>query len=146
MAVLAVAAAALVLPAGDSGRGPDGETWRVHVGERPVRAVLAASEQAKRRGLAGRTIGAGEGMLFRYGAAGPRSFWMRGVDYPVDIIWVRAGRVTGVTRALPVSRAGLRLYDSPGPADRVLEVPGGWSAPRGIGRGDEFTERPPSSG
>jgi uncharacterized membrane protein (UPF0127 family) len=80
-------------------------------------------------------------MLFVFGSAAPRDFVMRGVEFPIDMIWIRSGRVTGVTAdARPVRETGMRLYPSPGPIDRVLEVPAGWAAANGVEAGDRFAE------
>ena len=78
-------------------------------------------------------------MLFVFDSLGRRDFWMRGVDFPLDMIWIRDGRVRGVTPDVPpeaISRN--RLYPSPGPIDRVLEMRGGWAAARSIRTGDPY--------
>jgi uncharacterized membrane protein (UPF0127 family) len=62
---------------------------------------------------------------------------MKGMRFPIDIVWIERGRITGVARDVPVPVNGLPTYESPGPADRVLEVPAGWAARHGVGRGDQ---------
>jgi uncharacterized protein len=124
----------------ESGAIRDGDVVTVQADGARVRAEVAATDRSRNRGLAGRSkLGPREGMLFVFDSAGPRDFWMRGVSFPLDMIWIRGGRVVGVTRnARPESETGERLYPSPGLIDRVLEVQGGWAAKRSVERGDRY--------
>jgi uncharacterized membrane protein (UPF0127 family) len=60
---------------------------------------------------------------------------MKGMRFPIDIIWIDRGRVRGVERDAPVPRGALPRYSSGGPADRVLEVPAGWARRHQAGPG-----------
>jgi uncharacterized membrane protein (UPF0127 family) len=118
----------------------DGDLVEVRVGHVPVRAEIAATDRSRTRGLGGhRRLVFGEGMLFVFGDARRHDFWMQGVDFALDMIWIRGGRVTGVTRrAPPEAQSGRRLFPSPGPVDRVLEVPGGWALRESVQTGDAY--------
>jgi uncharacterized protein len=108
----------------------------VHVGGAQVRAEVAADAGARRRGLSGREgLAENRGMLFVFPDREPRTYWMKGMRFPLDIVWINRGRVTGIERDAPVPRGELRLYPSSGPVDRVLEVPAGWAARHGIRAG-----------
>jgi uncharacterized membrane protein (UPF0127 family) len=135
----AVAAVVMVLSAGGSPGGrPGGDTVTVRVGGVPVRAIVAATAAAKARGLSGRaTLPRGEGMLFVYDEARRLSFWMRGMRFALDMVWIRDGRVAGVTRGVPAPSAssGTPLYPSSGAVDHVLEVPAGWAVRHDVGAG-----------
>jgi uncharacterized protein len=119
----------------------DADIVGVRVGGHEVSAEVAATDTSRTHGLTGREpLEPGEGMLFVYDSVGPRDFWMRGVSYPIDMIWIRDGRVTGVTRdARPAAETGLRLYHSSGAVDRVLEVPAGWAADGSVRTGDTYS-------
>jgi uncharacterized membrane protein (UPF0127 family) len=134
-----VAALVMVLSPGGSSKEPaDGDTVTVRVGGVPVRATVAGTAAAKTRGLSGRAaLPRGEGMLFVYDEPRRRSFWMRGMRFALDMVWIRDGRVAGVTRAVPAPSAssGTPLYPSSGAVDRVLEVPAGWAVRHDIGAG-----------
>ena len=96
-------------------------------------AEVVADEAARRRGLAGRrTLAEDHGMLFVFPDRAERSFWMRGMRFPIDIIWIARGRVTRISRDLPVPDRGLPLYSSGTPADRALEVAAGWARSNGV--------------
>jgi uncharacterized membrane protein (UPF0127 family) len=143
--VAAALIAGLILLTGGSGSSSaDGDTVTVRVGGVPVQAELALTEASRRRGFSGRPRPRpGAGILFVFDGAEGHDFWMRGVAFPLDMIWIRAGRVTGVTaRARPApDTASAPLYPSPGPVDRVLEVPGGWAAGNRVARGDPYRGR-----
>ena len=78
-------------------------------------------------------------MLFVYSDHSARTFWMKGMRFPIDIIWIDRGRVRGIERSVPVPQGTLPLYSSGGPADHVLEVPAGWARRHGTRRGDRVS-------
>lgn len=50
---------------------------------------VADTETKREVGLGGRpTIGEDEGMLFVFEEPQPYSFWMKGMEFPLDIIWL----------------------------------------------------------
>jgi uncharacterized membrane protein (UPF0127 family) len=141
-------ALALALPAlagcGSSGTGSTpAATVEVRIGGASVQAEVAAAPNARERGLSGRaSLAEDRGMLFVYRDHRQRTFWMKGMRFPLDIIWIDRGRVTGIEPNAPVPSGGdLPIYPSPGPADRVLEVRAGWAARHRAGRGDPVSVR-----
>jgi len=144
LSVASLVALAVALAACGSSQ-PAKSTRTVYVGNGTVRAELADSTGERDEGLSGRpSLSDGEGMLFVFGNRAPRSFWMKGMRFPIDIVWIDRDRVTGVTRHVPVPQNGLPTYESPGPARDVLEVPAGWAARHGVGRGDRVFQGPES--
>lgn len=132
-----LALAALALGACGSSSAGSGGSVTVQVGSAEVDAEIADNEAERERGLAGRDeLPGGRGMLFVYPGSAVRTYWMKGVRFPLDIIWIDRGRVTGVEADVPVPRGELPLYSSRTPADRVLEVPAGWAARNGVDQGD----------
>ena len=73
------------------------------------------------------------------------SFWMRGMRFPIDIVWVTEELVVaGVAADLPPPSAGtsdadLPHYSSGAPVRYVLEINAGLAADLGIGPGDRVT-------
>jgi uncharacterized protein len=136
VSLLAVAAALTACGSDQTSAG----TRTVSVGNGTVRADVADSTGERDKGLSGRaSLSDREGMLFIFPNRAPRSFWMKGMRFPIDIVWIAHGRVIGVTRNVPVPRAGLPTYDSPGPAGQVLEVRAGWAARHHVRRGGGVT-------
>lgn len=81
---------------------------------------IAESEAAQARGLSGRDgLMARSGMIFLFADDQIRTFWMEGMSFPLDIIWIDDQTVVGFQEAVQV---GPGIYRSPVPADMVLEV------------------------
>lgn len=113
----------------------------VRVGSGEVRAEVASDKADRTQGLSGRArLGEDRGMLFVYPDRLERTYWMKGMRFPIDIVWIDRGRVAGVESNVPVPVGGeLPTYSSRDPADRVLEVPAGWAARHAVGRGDRVS-------
>jgi uncharacterized protein len=111
---------------------PNTEQELVRIGDAAVQVDVVRTPEAIRRGLGGRdTLQEDTGMLFIFPDMRMREFWMKDMHVAIDIIWIREGRIIGVTEyVLPepgVSDTFLRRYASPGSVDMVLEVQAGWS-------------------
>ena len=81
------------------------------------------------------------GMLFQFEKPGVYSFWMKGMRFPIDILWLMDGRVVFIVKAAPVplpkiTDAELPVYQSPVEANAVLELNAGASDRFGIAVGD----------
>lgn len=115
------------------------EVW-IRAGDARIRTELAIGVLAKARGLSYRDeLEEGRGMMFPFGGASARSFWMLGMRFPIDIVWIREGLVIGIASDVQPQQGSpswqLRTYESPGPADDVLELPAGYAAAHGIAEG-----------
>ncbi|TWB88628.1 MULTISPECIES: DUF192 domain-containing protein [Synechococcaceae] len=78
-------------------------------------------------------LGALRGMWFRFEPEAPLSFWMHRTLVPLDLIFLRAGRVIAIEAAAPpCPRLPCPSYRSPGPADGVVELDGGEAARLGL--------------
>lgn len=114
----------------------------VTVDSTTVTAKVAASDSARQTGLAGTSaLDDLHGMYFVFPDLSLRQFWMKGMTYPIDIIWINGDTVSGVAANVPAPAAGvadsaLPHYPSEFPVDRVLEVSAGWAAKHGIQPGD----------
>jgi uncharacterized membrane protein (UPF0127 family) len=77
----------------------------------------------------------GHGMLFVFREAKDQRFWMKNTLIPLDMIFIGADQViVGIhPNAVPLSTATVGVGR---PSRWVLEVPGGWSARRGVASGD----------
>ncbi len=127
--------------------------WRQEVPERErpltvtiggqVLAVEVADESPEQSLGLGQRDGLvpGTGMLFQFPEARAKSFWMFGMRFCLDIIWIDGDEVIGAAESVCPSPAGtttsaLPSFASPGPVDRVLEVPAGFMAEHGVRAGD----------
>ncbi len=102
-----------------------------------VTVELARSLPEKVRGLSGRPgLKPGHGMLFLYDQPQPIGIWMKDMRFPLDILWIRDGRVAHVEKNAPplVPSAPERVYTATGEA--VLEVSAGFADQKKIRVGD----------
>ncbi len=103
----------------------------VSVGDVNFDVEVARTLPQQTKGLGGREMLAeGRGMLFVYDEPAVQTFWMRGVQFPIDIIWIRDGVIVGSHAFVPipeldVPRAELPRYGSGVLVDTVLELNAG---------------------
>lgn len=120
-----------------------GRAQTVKVGDTDFIAFVADTDLRKAQGLSGHApLGEREGMIFEFGLPTESPFWMQGMLFPLDFIWISRGEVVGVTEnALPMSETGFMLYRPPMFVDRVLEVNAGTVEKFGIMPGDRVRYR-----
>lgn len=113
----------------------------VTIGTERLEVDVARSDAAQRLGLGRyRSLPWDRGMIFPYPQPAFHAFWMKGMHFDIDIVWIRDGRIIGIAPRVP---APLRP-DAENPArvqsselvDLVLEVPAGYASAHGWRRGD----------
>jgi len=100
--------------------------------------VSRPSEQYK--GLSNRdNLAIDQGMLFLFPTATDKSFVMRNMHFPLDIIFIRHHRVVNLYHhVLPEGAVTANTYHSGGEADAVLEINAGRSNACHLGVGSEI--------
>ena len=120
--------------------GPELETANFKVGSSVFRVEIADSLRSRAQGLSGRTsLGEMDGMLFTFQIPATYSFWMKDMNFPLDIVWIRNGLVVGISENVPKPSGkllDLPTYLPPGQVDTVLEINAGLSEKLGIKAGD----------
>lgn len=123
------------LAAGQDGSAPGNPWLWVTIGKVTVQAEAVSTPERLYLGLSGRReLPEGRGMLFFMPEIEVQTFCMRGMRFPLDLIWIVDGRVAGLTRNVPPTFPG--NLPSPVPVNYVLEVPGGFADRYGIKVGD----------
>jgi uncharacterized membrane protein (UPF0127 family) len=67
-------------------------------------------------------------MLFIFPEAEVQNFWMKGMKFPLDVAWIKDGKVVSVDTNIPAPKPGeepARMSSSPIGVDMVLELPAG---------------------
>lgn len=103
---------------------------------------IAESRQQKIVGLSETpTLRNGSGMLFPYEESTEHTYVMRGMDYPLDIVFVGAdGRINAIESApAPGPNEDGNDIQRTGTGKYVLEVPRGWMESHGIDVGHRVT-------
>lgn len=110
---------------------------------------IASTTLNQTRGLSFRpSLGANDGMLFLFGGSGSvQNFWMKDMNFPLDMIWISGNTVVGFAQDVPIPAPGaalwsLPIYTSPDHTDKVLEVNAGTVAKYNIKIGDKVTIGP----
>lgn len=144
-ALLAILLAALAV--GCSGAPSD--RIEVRIGRLVVQAELARTAEERAQGLSGRdSLPEDAGMLFVFPDDMQSAFWMKGMRFPLDFIWIsRDLRVVAVTENVPPPAPGawddeLPRYISSAPVLYTLEVNAGAIRQSGVRVGDTVTFEP----
>ena len=118
-----------------------GNAWVwMSLGEVTVKAEAVRTPERLNLGLSyRRELPEGRGMLFFMPQMEMQTFCMRGMNFPLDFIWISEGRVAGITRNVPASFPG--EVPSPAPVNYVLEVPSGFAEKYGVKVGDRVKWR-----
>lgn len=100
---------------------------------------IADTVALQAQGLSGReSLDADKGMLFIFPSSSERKFWMQGMNFAIDIVWINEGRVVGFAENVPAAHDGNKeVRESGGDADMVLEINAGEVARVGMQVGDE---------
>ncbi|MDO8577202.1 MAG: DUF192 domain-containing protein [Candidatus Daviesbacteria bacterium] len=105
--------------------------------------VEIADTQAKRsKGLGGRqSLASDGGMLFVFPKPDKHPFWMKGLAFLLDFIWIREDLVVDISQNIHPPTPGqsdesLPVYESKEEVDKVLEVVGGTAQRLNIKVGD----------
>lgn len=118
-------------------------TTKVQIKETIISAQISDDVNEKSKGLSGRdSLASNSGMLFVYSTPEIRRFWMKGMRFPIDIIWVRSNKVVDILldakspeKDTPDSK--LTIYQPNEPVDKVLEVNSGFVNANSISIGDD---------
>lgn len=116
-------------------------TSDLFIGGKALSVEIARSAPERMHGLSHRDSLGSDGMLFVFDKPGNYGFWMKDMKFPIDIIWIKDGRVTGISQnAVPEPEKqvwNLKVYYPPDAADSVLEVNAGFVLQNNIKGGDE---------
>jgi len=104
-----------------------------------VLVEIARTPEQLSRGLSGRPgLPEDHGMLFDMGSSAAWPFTMRGVSFPLDMLFLDEGRaVVGLIAGATPNTEG--PYVVRAPSRWVVEVPGGWAERHGVDLGDRVS-------
>lgn len=99
---------------------------------------LAVTNTEKEKGLGYRdALAPDNGMLFLYDHAEQYGFWMKGMRFPIDIVWIKDNSIVDLSRNVPVAVSDeLSHYSPKTPVNKVLELNAGTVDRLGIQVGD----------
>jgi uncharacterized membrane protein (UPF0127 family) len=129
-------------------KNPITERRQMKVGETTLKVEVRNTSETRALGLSYRkSLGEDEGMVFIFPQVGRYPFWMKGMEFDLDMIWIKDNMVVGVSPNIlaPKNNEGeVITVTPPAEANMILEVRGGWAEKQGIMQGDRVDiEYPP---
>jgi hypothetical protein len=105
-----------------------------------VRVEIADTPELRGRGLMFRKeLPEGTGMLFLFPAETYNAFWMKNTPIPLDMIFIKQGRIVSIIESAKPYDEKILQPDSA--YTMTLEVPGGYTSGHGVLLGDRFEWR-----
>ena len=115
-------------------------TARAEMNGETIQLEVAETQQQQAMGFMFRSeIPTDRGMLFSFGPPRRVSFWMKNVRVPLDMVFLRDGKVVAIAADVPPCTADpCSTYGPPEMVDSVIELRGGRAAELGLQAGDEI--------
>jgi uncharacterized membrane protein (UPF0127 family) len=104
----------------------------VYLGNITVKAEIASQPEEKQKGLGGRnSLAKNEAMLFLFDTPHQPAFWMKGMKFPLDFIWLNNSQIVDLHYSVPPPKSDTPDSQLPrivpaSPADALLEVNAGF--------------------
>lgn len=114
---------------------------KITINQTQIYVEVAKTPQQKSLGLSGRkSLDKSNGMLFVFENKTRPSFWMKGMNFAIDIIWIANGKIVGIEKSAPAPAPNthdskLPIYKPPTGIDYVLEVNAGFSDRNNLEKG-----------
>lgn len=115
---------------------------QVSINETKINVEVSDTQSKRSKGLGGReNLASSSGMLFIFDREDLYTFWMKGLKFPLDFIWIKGDKVIDLTENVPIPPEGakdedLPIYQSKEPIDKLLEVNAGFISTHNIKIGD----------
>lgn len=102
---------------------------QIKIVDQTINVKIADTEIERERGLSGsQKLGGKEGMVFIFNKPDYHYFWMKDMNYPLDIVWIDAsGQIIDITPNLD-PKSYPNVFTSKKPAQFVLELNAGFVA------------------
>lgn len=121
-------------------------TKQVQINGVKLNVEIADTKEKRAKGLSGRdNLASDSGMLFVFPESSKHSFWMKGLSFPLDFVWIKGEKIVSVLQNVPSPAQGqpdfsLPIYQPEVEVDKVLEVPAGTVQLLNIKIGDTLTQ------
>lgn len=120
---------------------PQLPTEQISIDGHPFTVELATTMMQQATGLSFRTgLADDRGMLFIFKSGSVQNFWMKDMNFSLDMIWISGNKVVGFAQNAAPQPGDplwkLKIYSSPDATDKVLEVTAGTVARDNIQVGD----------
>lgn len=117
----------------------------IQINEQKFDLLVADNDEKRMKGLSKRkSLDDKQGMLFVFDEKGKYKFWMKDVEFPLDIIYINDDKIVDIIKnAPPQSKieedSELLIYEPKAEANYILEINGGLSDKNSFKDGDTVT-------
>lgn len=121
---------------------------QVVLNEQYIKVQIARDTKDIARGLSyKKALGLNEGMIFLFKQPGYYGFWMKDMNFPIDIVWISGREVVGFLERVTNSserfdNVEIPVYYPSKPVDKVLELAAGRVHLLQLRIGDVITIKP----
>jgi uncharacterized protein len=114
---------------------------KIKIRDQVFQVDVAVTPEEHIKGLSGRkNMPSDRGMLFVYDTRQQYSFWMKDMNFPLDILWIDDKTIVDISKNIPVQTGyPLPTYTPLKPVSRVLELNAGIADKYGFQIGDTVT-------
>ncbi len=118
------------------------KTAQLQINGNSIKVEVADTAQKRSKGLAGKSeLSENEGMLFVFDRLDKYVFWMKGLSFPLDFVWIKDTQVVDILENIPPPSPGqsddsLPVYSSKVDFNKVLEIKAGTVKRLNIKAGD----------
>lgn len=116
-----------------------GKSAKAVIKDQTFTLTVADTQKEQEIGLSEKkSLAKNNGMLFPYKTKSTPTFWMRNMDFPIDIIFISDGKIVTLYKNVKpqASNQNLQLYKPSQPVDNVIEINAGLSDQYGFKEGD----------
>lgn len=105
---------------------------------------IADTKEKRNKGLGYReSLATTSGMLFLHDNSQKYTYWMKGMEFPIDIMWVNEETIADITPNVPIPVEGqtddtLSRYSSKADVNKILETNAGFIDSNNIQIGDKI--------
>jgi uncharacterized membrane protein (UPF0127 family) len=119
----------------------DREQVQIKVGQEIINVEIVNTPSSTTQGLSGREKIGTKGMLFIFPKTEIRYFWMKDMNFDIDIVWIANKKVVEISSDVPKPESNtpdykLDTYSPNGPVNMVLELNKGVAKELNIKPGD----------
>lgn len=109
----------------------------VKIADIPIRVELANTPQKRMIGLSGKeSLAKNSGMLFEFEKNDRHGFWMKDMNFAIDIIWINESKEIIYIQENAKPESYPEVFLPPTPNRYVLEVKAGFAEEQGVKIGD----------
>lgn len=115
-----------------------------------LRAAYACTKEEQAQGLSDISeedwLKRADAMVFHFEDSAVRHFWMKGMQFPLDVLWVQNGQIVKMEGDIQPPAPGtepIRMNSAPHLVETVIELPAGSIDRYGLTEGDHFVNLRP---